>query len=341
DLVVLDLVGELAADAAIGADAVDRTVGLAQIDIVLVDHRRRHQRAGRAGLHAPADGEAGRATMGVVKVEQLLLEWPAARHADDVVDLDLAAGADAQVALDAGVEIDRHRDVAAIGRRHGGSFALGEAAGLELLALDDLPQLRIRIARDLDGGLIGEQELGDHIARRLGAVGLGLDLHAGRRRADAARGEHALALDLDHADAAVAVRAIAGLGRIAQVRQLDVEPAGGAEDRLALADVDLAVVDEERLGGRLAGLAHPSVLSITNGPTAWWVHQESISRHTLRGSRRPGRAHRSTHRASAGTVRSGGRRSTAPAPSASPPSRCRRGTACTGRSSRPRRTSSG
>src|SRR5262249_58271052 len=106
------------------------------------------------------------------------------------------------------------------------------------------------------------QEFGHHLARRLGAVGLRLDLHAGRRRADAARGKHALALDLDHADTAVAVRAIARLGRVAEVRQLDVEPARGAEDGLAGADVDLAIVDEEGLGllfrrralaGRLVG----------------------------------------------------------------------------------------
>jgi hypothetical protein len=58
DLVVLDLIGELAADAAIRADAVDRTVGLAEIDVILVDHCGRHQRAGRAGLHALAAGHA-------------------------------------------------------------------------------------------------------------------------------------------------------------------------------------------------------------------------------------------------------------------------------------------
>ena len=51
----------------------------------------------------------------------------------------------------------------------------------------------------------------DHAARGLGAVGLGLHLHAGRRRADAARRQHALAFDLDHADAAIAVRPVAGL----------------------------------------------------------------------------------------------------------------------------------
>src|SRR4029079_10616515 len=74
------------------------------------------------------------------------------------------------------------------------------------------------------------------------------DLHAGRRRADAARREHALALDLHHADAAVAVRAIARLRRVAEVRQLDVEPARRAKDALARTDVDFAIVDEEGLG---------------------------------------------------------------------------------------------
>src|SRR5262249_257164 len=91
---------------------------------------------------------------------------------------------------------------------------------------------------------------------------LGLDLHARRRRADAARRQHALAFDLHHADAAIAVRAVAGLGRIAQVRQLDAEPSSGAEDGLAGADVDLALVDDE--GARLArGVgSHRRTLSI-------------------------------------------------------------------------------
>ncbi len=39
-----------------------------------------------------------------------------AGHADHVVDLHLTAGAHAEIALDAGVEIDRHRRMAAVGR---------------------------------------------------------------------------------------------------------------------------------------------------------------------------------------------------------------------------------
>ena len=132
DLVVLDLVGELAADAAIGADAVDGAVGLALIDIVLVDHRRRHQRAGRAGLHAFAAGDAGRGAHRIVEVEHDLFEMAAAGHADDVVDLHFAAGADAEIALDAGVEIDRHGDMAAVGLRHFGGSRLGKRPGSAL-----------------------------------------------------------------------------------------------------------------------------------------------------------------------------------------------------------------
>ena len=87
----------------------------------------------------------------------------------------------------------------------------------------------------------------------------------GGGRANARRGEHALALDLDHAHAAIAVRPIAGLRRVAEVRQLDVEAARGAEDRLAFADVDLAVVDEEGVGLLIAHIS----LFLTNAQAAW------------------------------------------------------------------------
>ena len=41
----------------------------------------------------------------------------AAGHADHVIDLHLAAGAHAKPALDAGIEIDAHRDMAVIEQR--------------------------------------------------------------------------------------------------------------------------------------------------------------------------------------------------------------------------------
>ena len=79
ELVVLDLIGELAADAAIRAHAVDLAVGLAFVDVVVVDQRRRHQRAGRAGLHAFAAGDAGRGAHRIVEVEHDLFAVAARR----------------------------------------------------------------------------------------------------------------------------------------------------------------------------------------------------------------------------------------------------------------------
>jgi hypothetical protein len=58
-------------------------------------------------------------------------------------------------------------------------------------------------------------------------------------------GADTLALDLHHADAAIAVGTVSGLGRIAQMRQLDAVAARGAEDRLALGRFDLAAIEGE------------------------------------------------------------------------------------------------
>src|ERR1051325_10302565 len=75
-----------------------------------------------------------------------------------------------------------------------------------------------------------------------------LHLHAGARRTDAARGEDPLAFDLDHAGAAVAVRPVAGLGRIAQMRDARAVALRDLPDGLALARLDLFAVEREADG---------------------------------------------------------------------------------------------
>ena len=134
------VIGELAADAAIRAQAVDLAVGTAGARSARRRARRRHQRAGRAGLHAFAAGDAGAAAHRVVEVEDDLGVMAATGHADHVVDLDLAAGAHAEIALDAGIEIDRHRRMADIGHRRC-------PAGKRLASTPDLvapvPELRV------------------------------------------------------------------------------------------------------------------------------------------------------------------------------------------------------
>src|SRR5205085_12691318 len=90
------------------------------------------------------------------------------------------------------------------------------------------------------------QKLDHQLARCLGALGAGLDLHAWRRRADAACCQHALALDLDHAGAAIAVRPVARLRRVAQMRNVGAEALRHLPDGLFLARGDLVSVKCER-----------------------------------------------------------------------------------------------
>src|SRR5262249_21391013 len=117
---------------------------------------------------------------------------------------------------------------------------------------------------------------------------LRLDLHAGGGSADAACRQHALAFDLHHADAAVAVGAVAGLGRVAQMRQLDAEAARGAGDGLAGADVGLAIGDGEGDGLVARVGTHASILTPTVVPA------RGTPRHLCRGDP-VAETHRATH----------------------------------------------
>src|SRR6185369_13452106 len=71
------------------------------------------------------------------------------------------------------------------------------------------------------------------------------DFHPGRRLAQAGGGQHALAFDLDHAGAAVAVGPVAGRGGIAEMRDVDAVALGGLPDGLAVARLDVGAVDRE------------------------------------------------------------------------------------------------
>src|SRR6516162_10205345 len=189
DMVVLNLVSQLAADAAIGADTVDFAVGSVRKGTVGIDQCRGHQGTGRTSLHAFAAGDAGTRAHGIVKVEDYLLTPIAGRHADHVVDLDLTAGAHTEIALYTGVQLHRHRRMAAIGRR---SRMLWEAAVADLQPVGPLPQPGVRVVCDGALRLVTDQQLEHHLARELGARARRLDLHAGGRLAHAGGGEHSL-----------------------------------------------------------------------------------------------------------------------------------------------------
>src|SRR5262249_10818249 len=154
------------------------------------------------GLHALAAGDACAVAHRVVEIEDDLFVMAARGHADHIVDLNLAAGADTQIALDAGVELHRHRHMAAV---RGDAFAEREAAVADIDRVGPLPEGRMRIVCNRTIGLIADEQLEHELARRLRSLASAAHLHACSRLANARSGEHALTLDFDHAGAAIAV----------------------------------------------------------------------------------------------------------------------------------------
>src|SRR5262245_34216567 len=60
ELILLDMISELAADAAVRAHAVHLAIGKLGADVRFIDESRRHERAGWTGLYAFPAGDAGR-----------------------------------------------------------------------------------------------------------------------------------------------------------------------------------------------------------------------------------------------------------------------------------------
>ena len=164
-------------------------------------------------------------------------------HADHVIQLHLAAGAHAQSAVDAGVEIDRNGGVRVIGGRFLASRETAARGHAHLL--NPGPKLGAWIVAVWLFGLIGDQQLEDHLTPLFSAVGRRLHLHAGRRLPHARGSEHPLALDLNHAGAAVAVGAIARRRMPAQMRDGGALPLRHLPDSLARGSLDLTAIERE------------------------------------------------------------------------------------------------
>ncbi|GBD42222.1 hypothetical protein HRbin39_01611 [bacterium HR39] len=259
DAPVLHVVDELAAHAAVGAYGAHRGILAAVGPAALVDDGGGQQRAGGTGLHALAAGHAGRFAHGIDHVEDDAAAVAAERHADHVVDLHLAAGAHAEIAVDAGIELHHHGRMRAIRRRRvvtGGEAARGDADRPRLL-----PEAGYGVVGRLPLGLVGQQQLEDQLARPPRPLARRAHHHARLGPADAGGGERALALDLHHAGAAVAVGPVARLGQPAQVGDLDALAAGHLPDGLARPRLHLAAVEHEA-----DGLAHDAPPSRPSSP---------------------------------------------------------------------------
>ena len=110
--------------------------------------------------------------------------------------------------------------------------------------------------RGLAFGLIGEKQLENEIARSLRTVRIGRDLHAGVGFSNAGRGKHALALDLDHAGAAIPIGPVAGQRTMAKVGDVRSAPPGGLPDRFPWKRLNFLTVEQER-----DALCHRELLS--------------------------------------------------------------------------------
>ena len=107
DLVVVGFVGDLTANSAVWADALGFCQSQLFVHTLLVDTRCFHQRAGRTRLYALTTSDTGTESHRIVLIKDDLCPRASISHTDYVINLDFAAGAHAQVALDAGRPIAR------------------------------------------------------------------------------------------------------------------------------------------------------------------------------------------------------------------------------------------
>ena len=243
DLVVLDVHRGLAADTAIGAQRIDRLGLVVDARAGLVEQALLHQCARRAHLHALAARNAGRLPHALVEVEHDLGAVAAECHADDVVGLHLAAGADTEVAVNAGVEVHGDGRMRAVRHR---TLAFGIAAGVrDAHGVDPVPETRLGIVAAFAYRLVRHQQLEHHLARLLRALAGRLDFHAGSGLALARSRQHPFAFHFDHTGAAVAVRPVAGSWMPAQMRDLGAVTLGNLPDRLAGFGLDRLAIELE------------------------------------------------------------------------------------------------
>ena len=105
--IAFDLEADLTAHTAEGADALDFMIKIFAVsDLVFIGDCGWQECACGAGLYAFSAGHAAAFTHGVCHIKGRIGIMPPARHADDVIDLNFAAGAHAEAALNTGVKID-------------------------------------------------------------------------------------------------------------------------------------------------------------------------------------------------------------------------------------------
>ena len=244
DLVVLDVIGDLAADPAVRAHAVDPAVDLRMADAcssTIEDGIRAP--VGQAWTHSP---QATVLPPIGSSMSNTIFE-PTLRYAMPMTSLTCtAAGAHVQIAVDAGVQVHRHRGVAEVGRR---ARAFREARAAHAHPVRPLPQLGSWCATARSGWSASSSSMtifravcpADAVTTFMPAAGL--------RMQDAAS-TRSPSISTMQARQLPSAR-IAGLGQPAQVRDVSSLTFGHLPDGLAGPRLDLAAVERE-----LDGISH-------------------------------------------------------------------------------------
>ena len=249
DLIILDLQRHLTADAAKRANAFNLAVIIAAIaDLLIIHHGGRHQCARRAGLNTFTAGHTSAIAHGIGKIKCRIGIMAAARHADHIIDLHFAAGAHAQPALNAGIQVYAHRHMAVIQQRNAVFFQFRHTAFANTVQLGHIPQMRGFIMRHITLGLIRQQHFNHNFARIFGAGSISFHHHALLRFTNAGCGQSALAFDLDHTGAAVAIGPVSGRRLMAQMRDHQTAAIGNFPNGHTALGFDLLSIERKTNG---------------------------------------------------------------------------------------------
>ena len=230
DALVAHVVGDLTAHATKGANRVH----------LAVDFLRAHQGLGierprRAGLHALTAGHTTALAHGIGHVKHDARVGTTPLHANHLVDLLLAAGPHAAVALNAGIQVHRHRRVGQVlpirWRRSRARQRLQGGTHVHVQAGGPVAEFAVRLAGIVFNPAValrwhvGQQHLQHHFLALLRPGAVGLHHHAFGGQAATTGRQRALALHLDHAGAAIAVGPVALA--MAEVGNPDAQALGG------------------------------------------------------------------------------------------------------------------
>src|SRR3990172_4096891 len=210
-------------------------------------HRRNQfvgQRTGRTNRHALATRYAGTAAHRRIEIERDACAITFAGSSDDVVMLQLVASAHALVAQDAGLVIDVDHRGRRVATARTIACAIGEGNLVDAKATRECEQLIVAgcLLASTVLGVVGQKQLGQHLAMPLHFRRAGVDLHPVLARPHTRRRHNALA-DVDHAQAEHPDRSQART--VAEHRNLDTGLSGGIPNRGALGHGHIVTVDGE------------------------------------------------------------------------------------------------